>query len=1168
MAVLTLMKAGAVQPLLQDINDKVALAGESANTAVEMRSQIEAALLEVRQAAVMQQYIVDLSAGAQSIERDESANLVRAMAGVASIFKQGSDLPLLPFHDYIINEYGVITLTQPVDADVRLFVEIPTKVSDNSELQYVLDNYRNVVASYVAAEANRAEAAALAAEASVSKLDDALVMFQHTVIGADGQTLLQEDDNGQQIICNNGKAIVSIHGTGILTPDTDYYVSPEGRITLAAPLREGDLVNVTTMPYVPLSDTQGIVSAMEIEVRKATDEADRAVAAAAIAEDVIGGPGALQALVETAEGWADLAQGAAAEAAVDAAAAANALIAPNVAAAVEARGGAEAALLATQGAVETAGVDAAAAANALIVPNVAAAEAARIAAQAAADAAVQAGNWRFVVATAADISAISGMVEGDKAFVEETDNVWEYTASVWVDRGPSPLKSKVKQVDFQASLDRIYNSDAPDQTVADAAARLALIGIPSGWKVLQSDNESIYRWNGSVWSNRGDAAQKRKKDKSDPEMGFVSSSGGRVIVDTLAQTVTISGRITAGKRSVLLSSPVVLSYAGVSGNVVASISLVNGAGALTQVNTLASSPNDHAVIGLLRVADGVFFGAGSYIRDGVLQGEFAAQSAELYAGAENITVNTAGKTIAISAARAVFSSGVSSALTDTVDYSAIGTTAITHYLYLNAASGTFGLAQAGGIPRGAPVFARFIPNQGRLFGLSGGYTRDGVQIGVPQEVGATGYTTGEYYAAARSVNVSTTENTITLVGGRVVTAQGKTFAPSGTHVMPITTETTTLILAFNSSGVPRLVPTSGGLSSLGAGDVVVGRYERSTQKLIGLPGGYLVNGADQSAPPPSVYTHLGFDITGLLNAPEMPSYTASAALPLASITTATIYGWYDALMAAHPEYITRTLLGNEPGDNLPIYEYRFAPPLPRVTSGAGVHHPKAYIQGGIHNERNSYVYPYHLMDLICNHWEDDPLLEAIRWGVEISVVPALSPWGIDHHSYTNSNDVNINRNYPDGWVFSDVPGQGSGPSPLSEIETQCSYNHMQAFAPQVMIDCHDFGDGLDNRLLWFPSVSTVFRNIARGHLAVMARKWKREFAWMPDADRIGDTNVSGTGGRAGRSAEALGILCGTHEAAQSVYWEPGRERGTSLSVRFAVESAGNLLLSLLRSACR
>ena len=257
-------------------------------------------------------------------------------------------------------------------------------------------------------------------------------------------------------------------------------------------------------------------------------------------------------------------------------------------------------------------------------------------------------------------------------------------------------------------------------------------------------------------------------------------------------------------------------------------------------------------------------------------------------------------------------------------------------------------------------------------------------------------------------------------------------------------------------------------------------------------------------------------------------------------------------------YITKTHLGNE-YTGLPINEYRFKPDM-----GGSTNPIKVLIHGATHGEPMSYLLPYHVMNLIANHWQESPLLEALRFGVEFSVIPALNAWGIDNdNSRYNSRGVNINRNYPVNWSSS---GDGVGASAMSELETQYAYANMTAFKPHILLDVHSFGTSELGEFMWITVESSdEARTVGASMINRMRQKWVSETPNIVSAsalDRNGDALATGSTIHTGKS---LGAISVTFEVGTKIVGElPTAEHYSSLAVRYGVEALLNYLIILLR----
>ena len=175
--------------------------------------------------------------------------------------------------------------------------------------------------------------------------------------------------------------------------------------------------------------------------------------------------------------------------------------------------------------------------------------------------------------------------------------------------------------------------------------------------------------------------------------------------------------------------------------------------------------------------------------------------------------------------------------------------------------------------------------------------------------------------------------------------------------------------------------------------------------------------------------------------------------------SADIYQMYDQLLSEHPSYITKELLGTESSpDALPLYKYEFKPKNPLNPTNLKV--PKIIIATGTHPEKSAVFTLYHTMDNICNHWQDDELLEALRFNFYFIIIPIASPWAYDNNSRTNYNGVDMARNFPARWIQGQpgTPTYG-GEYPLSEPEAVILNNLLLENRDAIsVVDFHSFQD--------------------------------------------------------------------------------------------------------------
>ncbi|NLY09306.1 MAG: DUF2817 domain-containing protein [Tissierellia bacterium] len=248
-------------------------------------------------------------------------------------------------------------------------------------------------------------------------------------------------------------------------------------------------------------------------------------------------------------------------------------------------------------------------------------------------------------------------------------------------------------------------------------------------------------------------------------------------------------------------------------------------------------------------------------------------------------------------------------------------------------------------------------------------------------------------------------------------------------------------------------------------------------------------------------------------------------------TASDVYTMFDNLMAQYPNYITKELLGYE-ATGLPIYVYYLNPEFPNASVATKV--PKIFLTCGVHGkEKASTLVTYLLIKQMCEKWDEYPLLEALRFNVKFIIIPVSNPWGWNNFSRTNSNGVDINRNFPHEW-YQGVEGTNTygGAAPLSELESQyikSVFDNNNDIV--IMYDFHNFHtDSNGDYFLWVPTASGVYvQHMAQNLFSRLTRKWKKEYPFIPDNYFAGYTNTAKEG-MIQNYAQSIGIkFSGTFE---------------------------------------
>lgn len=185
------------------------------------------------------------------------------------------------------------------------------------------------------------------------------------------------------------------------------------------------------------------------------------------------------------------------------------------------------------------------------------------------------------------------------------------------------------------------------------------------------------------------------------------------------------------------------------------------------------------------------------------------------------------------------------------------------------------------------------------------------------------------------------------------------------------------------------------------------------------------------------------------------------------------YGLYDALVAAYPDYVTKVdcdadmaAAGIAKPENLsayPMYMYKFSPAFTPGSAALGaptISNPiKLFVTTGTHGEFMAIWDMYQTMRLVCEEWQSDTNLEALRWECEIYVLPCSGLVTVDNGWRVNVNKVDLNRNCPTkGWAVKGEAGVDNtytGTEAGSEYETKVFMHYLAAINPHVYVDHHN-----------------------------------------------------------------------------------------------------------------
>ena len=247
---------------------------------------------------------------------------------------------------------------------------------------------------------------------------------------------------------------------------------------------------------------------------------------------------------------------------------------------------------------------------------------------------------------------------------------------------------------------------------------------------------------------------------------------------------------------------------------------------------------------------------------------------------------------------------------------------------------------------------------------------------------------------------------------------------------------------------------------------------------------------------------------------HIPVFELSAekvAMTNATNTPANIYAKYDALMAKHPRYITKTDLGLCSDGVNHVYRYDFREPEPLHESNKewSETKAKAIIVTGIHFEWAGIYAMYNALEEIA----DNPNLRNFRRNTHLIVIPVANPFATIAANYDgtngsqgvrNANGVEIHRNFEVDWIASTAgTTHYGGSAPLSEVETQYIDNVLKNNTDAAFfLSCHNCG--VDT----FWGTGFIWASTATKYMCNMGYRVidKLSDAWM---DKYGDVLSAG-----------------------------------------------------------
>ena len=180
-----------------------------------------------------------------------------------------------------------------------------------------------------------------------------------------------------------------------------------------------------------------------------------------------------------------------------------------------------------------------------------------------------------------------------------------------------------------------------------------------------------------------------------------------------------------------------------------------------------------------------------------------------------------------------------------------------------------------------------------------------------------------------------------------------------------------------------------------------------------------------------------------------------------------LIGWYDDLLAAYPDNVTKTQIGTSQDGAYKIWAYAIeshdynATRKPPLTP---YRHETVLWVSNIHgSEHHALTETYWMAKELLEHHDSNEALAAIWFNCRLVVVPALNPYGVDLQGASgrgNARGVDLNRNFDANWTAGEADnGLTFGAEPFSEAETQALRHLVLDLYPDALfvINRHDAG---------------------------------------------------------------------------------------------------------------
>lgn len=252
-------------------------------------------------------------------------------------------------------------------------------------------------------------------------------------------------------------------------------------------------------------------------------------------------------------------------------------------------------------------------------------------------------------------------------------------------------------------------------------------------------------------------------------------------------------------------------------------------------------------------------------------------------------------------------------------------------------------------------------------------------------------------------------------------------------------------------------------------------------------------------------------------------------------TRGELLSMYVDLRQEFPEYLTEHVFGKDAFNNDLIYYH--ANPTKVPMANATTKFPKMILVSGVHGEERAGVYNlFYAIRNIAKNWRTNPLLEMLRWNVELIIVPIVNPSGYDVSSRKNGNGIDLARNFPEGFrVTNPADATYGGQEPLSEKESQFLDHLIESHSDAIYFGSfHNMWSSTS--FIWNASATQLQLQLGKQIITMQTQKWKKEHNWMPQEDNfyVGYADMNSPKGSESLYAASKGIQASTFEMSASV----------------------------------